>query len=77
MVNLSGNALREAEINLLSNGLSFCPTPCLIEKEQILDDLEKFFRKLRLKEFFLEEEEAEEDSDARTLFHPFEHMDAS
>ena len=69
VVNLSGNALSEAEINLLSKGLSFCPTPRHIEKEQILDDLEKFFRRLRLKEFFLKEEEEEEDSDARTLFH--------
>ena len=68
VVNLSGIALSEAEINLLSKGLSICPTPRHIEKEQILDDLEKFFRRLRLKEFFLEEEE--EDSDARTLLHP-------
>ena len=63
MVNLSGSALSEAEINLLSKGLSFCPTPRHI-------DLEKFFRQLRLKEFFLEEEEAEEESDAKALFHP-------
>ena len=70
MVNLSGSALSEAEINLLSKGLSFCPTPRHIEKEQILDDLEKFFRRLHLKEFFLEEEEVEEESDARALFHP-------
>ena len=69
MVNLSGVALSEAEMNLLSNGLSFCPTPRHMKKEEILDDLEKFFRRLRLKEFFLEEEE-EEESDAHTLFHP-------
>ena len=59
VVNLSENALRRTKINLLSKGLSFCPTPCHIEKEQILDDLELFFRRLCLKEFFLEEEEAE------------------
>ena len=67
-VNLSGNALSEAKINLLLKGLSFCPTPRHIEKDEILEDLEKFVRQL-LKEFFLEEEE-EEESDARTLFHP-------
>ena len=33
VVNLSGIALSEAEINLLSKGLSFCPTPLYIEKE--------------------------------------------
>ena len=69
MVNLSRNALSEAEINLLSKGLYFCPTPRHIEKEQSLNDLAKFFRWLRLKEF-VEEEEEEWDSDTRTLFHP-------
>ena len=69
VVNLSGIALEEAEINLLSKGLCFCPTPRHIRKEEILDDLEKYFRRLHLKEFFLEEEE-EEDSDANTLFPP-------
>ena len=69
VVNLSVTALEEAEINLLSKGLSFFPTPRHIRKEEILDDLEKYFRRLRLKEFFLEEEE-EEDSDANTLFRP-------
>ena len=69
VVNLSGIALEEAEINLLSKGLSFCPSPRHIRKEEILDDLEKYFRRLRLKEFFLEEEE-EEDSDANSLFRP-------
>ena len=39
------------------------------KKEEILDSLEKFFRWLRLKEFFQEEEE-EEETDADNLFHP-------
>ena len=69
VVNLSGIALEEAEINLLSKGLSFCPSPRHIRKEEILDDLEKYFRRLRLKEFFLEEEEVE-DSDVNSLFRP-------
>ena len=68
-MNLSGVALSEAETNLLSKGLSFCPTPRHMKKEEILDDLEKFFRRLRLKEFFLEEEE-EEENDAHALFRP-------
>ena len=65
-MNLSGVALGRAEINLLSKGLSFCPTPRHMKKEEILDNLEKFFRRLRLKEFFQEEEE----TDADNLLHP-------
>ena len=42
VVNLSGVTLSEAETNLLSKGLSFCPTPRHIKKEEILDNLEKF-----------------------------------
>ena len=49
---VSGIALEEAEINLLSKGLSFCPSPRHIRKEEILDDLEKYFRRLRLKVLF-------------------------
>ena len=41
-----------------------------MKKEEILlDHLEKFFRRLRLKELFLEEEE-EEENDAHALFRP-------
>ena len=61
--------LSETEMNLLSKGLSFCPTPRHIRKEEILIDLEKFFRGFRRKKFFSEKEE-EQDSDAQTLFHP-------
>ena len=70
VVNLSETALGEAEINLLSKGLSFCPTPHHIRKEQILDDLGSSSRsyELQLKAFFLEEEE--EESDAKTMFCP-------
>ena len=63
-------------MNLLLKGLSFCPTLHHNEIEQTLDDLEKFFRWLRLKEF-LEENEAEKESDAKAFFHPPEYMDAS
>ena len=69
VVNPSRVALGEEEINLLSKGLSFCPTPPHMEKEEILDDLEKFFTLLRLKKFFQEEEE-EEETDAENLLHP-------
>ena len=69
MVNLSRVVLSEAETSLLSKGFSFCPTPHHMRKEEILDDLEKFFGRLHLKEFFSEEGE-EQDSDPQTLFRP-------
>ena len=69
VVNLSGVPLSEEEVKLLSRGLSFCPTPHHNNKEEILDDLEGYFRRLRLKEFFLEEDE-EENYDAEISFRP-------
>ena len=70
MVNLSGVALGSAEINVLSKGLSFFPTLRHMKKEEILDDLEKIFTRLRLKEFFQKEEEEETDADTCTLLNP-------
>ena len=69
VVNLSGNALNEEEIHLLSRGLSFCPTPRHINEKQLLDNLESYFRRLHLKEFFMEEEE-EVRNDVDISFHP-------
>ena len=57
VVNLFGVALNEDEIHLLPRGLSFYPTPCRLNKTEILHDLESFFTCLRLKEFFTDEEE--------------------
>ena len=51
MVNISGISLSDAEFTLLSRGLSFCPTLRHFDKTQILDDLKRFYRQLRLKEF--------------------------
>ena len=65
VVSLSRVALSEVEANLLSKRHSFCPTPRHKKKEEIPDNLEKFFRRLPLKEFFLEEKE--EENDAQTL----------
>ena len=38
VVNLSGVALNEGEIHLLSRGPSFCPTPCHLNKRELLDN---------------------------------------
>ena len=56
VVNLSGVALSTDESSLLSKGLSFCPTPRSLDADRMLDDLEGFFRRLRLKEFFADSE---------------------
>ena len=66
MVNISGIALSETEINLLSKGFSFCPTPHHIKKEEILDDLRSYFRYLHLKEVFFLKEAGEDHNDAQT-----------
>ena len=57
VVNLSGCPLSPDEVQLLSRGLSFCPTPPHLNTTQVLDDLERYNRRLRLKEFFADKEE--------------------
>ena len=57
VVNLSECPLSSDEVQLLSRGLSFCPTPPHLNSPQVLDDLERYNRRLRLKEFFAGKEE--------------------
>ena len=52
MVNLSTVDLSEAEVKLISKGLSFCPTPQKIDLIELKADLEDFSRRFRLKEYF-------------------------
>ena len=52
VVNLSNVDLSEAEVKLLSKGLSFCPTPQKIDWIELKADLEDFSRRLPLKEYF-------------------------
>ena len=54
VVNLSTVDLSEAEVKLLSKGLSFYPTPQKIDWIELKADLEDFSRRLplRLKEYF-------------------------
>ena len=53
VVNLSECPLSSDEVQLLSKGLSFCPTPPHLNSTQVLDDLERYNRRLRLKNFLL------------------------
>ena len=57
VVNIPCVDMKEDEIHLLSRRLSFCPTPRHINEKELLDDLEGYFRRLRLKEFLMEEED--------------------
>ena len=52
VINLSNVELSEAEIKLLSRGLTFVPTPQRINWSEIQADIDDFARRLRLKEFF-------------------------
>ena len=61
MVNLSGKPLCPGELQLLSRGLSFCPRPPKLNSTEILDDLERYNRRLRLKEYFATVEAMEDD----------------
>ena len=68
VINLSGVTLDNNKISLLSRGFSFFPTPWQANNEAILDDLEGYFRHLRLKEFFLyvDEDDKEISDNAET-----------
>ena len=56
MVNISNVTLPAAEEDLLSKGLLFCPKPSAADRFQLEEDLHQFFRRLRLEEFFFEED---------------------
>ena len=55
VVNLSSSPLSPAETSLLSKGLKFCPTPPTVDTIALSHDLSSFYRRIRLKEFFLDE----------------------
>uniref|UniRef100_A0A8W8MEY9 Uncharacterized protein n=1 Tax=Magallana gigas TaxID=29159 RepID=A0A8W8MEY9_MAGGI len=54
IINLSQRDLNTGEIQLLEHGLKFTPTP-KSDKVDVVTDTEEFCRKLRLKEFFQNE----------------------
>ena len=51
--NISSTKLSESKISLLNKGLNSCPSTKEPNKEQLLDDLYFFCRKLKLKEHFM------------------------
>jgi len=48
VVNLSKYILSVDELNLLSKGMNFCPTPLDLEPGELKTDLDQFHRRLRL-----------------------------
>lgn len=54
VINLSSSTLSPAETNLLSKGLNFCPTPHTANQLEVSQDLTQFYRRIRLREFFLD-----------------------
>lgn len=54
--NLSNRVLNETEIKLLSKGLKYTPTPRM-NNEQLKTDIKEYTRKLRLKEYFYEDDD--------------------
>ena len=63
VVNLSSYQSTNDEIQILSRGLKFIPTPKNINKTEVLADIKKFSRRMRLKEFFYDKDASSSDSD--------------
>ena len=61
VVNLSSKPLNAAESSLLSKGLNFCPNPPKINVRELVEDLDQFARRLRIKEYFHSKKETSED----------------
>ena len=56
VINLSNVQITDDEILLLFRGLTFCPTPRHIDWAQVKADITDFSRRLRLKEYFYNED---------------------
>lgn len=61
VVNLSSRVLTEAELSVLSRGLKFCPTPEGIDAYQLRKDITEYARRVRLREYFYNDETVESD----------------
>ena len=55
VINLSDYSLNQTDLRLLSKGLTFTPTPDVANIGEIKSDLDRFFRKIRLRLYFSEE----------------------
>ena len=57
VINLSDKTLSDLQIDTLSKGLNFCPTPGEVNMYELYKDLQKFFRRIRIRDFFNDFEE--------------------
>ena len=80
VLNLSSVELSDTEVSLLSKGLTFCPTPREPNDREIREDTRKFFRRLRVREYWsrkpqnLSSDESDDSDDqtvSPTTFDPF------
>ncbi len=55
VVNLSNHELTQGEKALLSRGLGFCPKPNYVNNMELHEDMESFYRRLRLRNHFYKE----------------------
>ena len=80
IINMSSESLSKSQIRLLCKGLKFTPTP-ISNQPELEKDVDEFCRKLRLKEFFYQEQSEENDSRDESLvrnkssFHPNRNRD--
>ncbi|XP_061190029.1 uncharacterized protein LOC133197859 [Saccostrea echinata] len=63
VINLSSRPLNAAEIKLLSKGLKFTPTPSDSNLQELSKDIKEYTRKLRLAEYFHNDDEDENTSE--------------
>ena len=52
VINLSDRNLTEHELSILSKGLKFVPTPTSVNRTELITDIKKWSRRMRLKEYF-------------------------
>ena len=60
VVNLSKPTLSQAEVAVLSKGLTFSPAPSDLDKARLKDDIEKCKRRMRLNWFFRDEPDSKD-----------------
>ena len=68
---MSSVQLTQDEVNLLSRGLKFCPTPTHINRPELKADISDFIRRLRLHEYFHDENNNNNNNPSHDGHNPF------
>ena len=72
VANLSNYQLNEEEIKVLVKGLKFIPSPRNINETEVLADINKFSRQMRLKEYLHDINKATDSDASNTNEHDYE-----